>query len=176
MASLRPSKIRSASGGFIGLTSGMRRVTGAERRARLGIRQSLAESTGTVDDAAASVIGLHASDPATVYLSARARVASFNSEDLEHALYVDRSLVRLWGMRRTLFVTSREIAAIMHAASPDAFGSAERGRFERLLAEHDKTPDAGAWIDHVQTRIIEELEAKQPRTNYGRSSRRCARR
>ena len=160
MASLRPSKNHSASGRFIGLTGGMRNVTGGERRARLGIRHGLAESAETVDDAAASVVGLHASDPATVYLSARARVAGFGSEDLEHALYADRSLVRLWGMRRTLFVTSREIAAIMHAASPDAFGSAERGRLERLLAEQDKTPDAGAWINRVEARVIEELTVR----------------
>ena len=59
----------------------MRRVTGAERRARLGIRHCHAESTAAVDDAAAAVIGLHASDPATVYLSARARVAGFSDRD-----------------------------------------------------------------------------------------------
>jgi hypothetical protein len=110
MASLSPSKNHSASGRFIGLTVGMRHVTGGERRARLGIRHGLAVSAETVDDAAAAVVGLHASDPATVYLSARARVSGFGSEDLEDALYADRSLVRLWGMRRTLFVTSREIA------------------------------------------------------------------
>ena len=160
MASLGPSKNHSASGRCIGLTGGMRHVKGVERRARLGIRHYLAESTETVDDAAAAVIGLHASDPATVYLGARARVAGFSSDDLEHALYADRSLVRLWGMRRTLFVTSRENAAIMHAASPDAFGSAERGRFERLLTEQDKTPDAGSWIIHVEARVIHELAAR----------------
>jgi hypothetical protein len=138
----------------------MRYVSADERRARLGVRQCLAEPVDTVEEAATAVIGLHASDPATVYLSAYARVGRFTSPDLERALYDNRSLVRLWGMRRTLFVTSRENAAIMHAAAPGTFGAAERGRFERLLAEQNKAPDAGAWIDHVEARIVEELDAR----------------
>lgn len=135
----------------------MRHVSAAERRTRLGARHHLAESARTIGEAVAGVIGLHASDPATVYLSAQARVDGFTSSDMERALYDDRSLLRLWGMRRTLFVTSRDLAAIMHAASPDAFGAAERRRFERLLTEQWKSLDAGAWIDEVEARIIEEL-------------------
>lgn len=138
----------------------MRHVPAEERRARLGIRHCLTEPVQTAEEAATAVIGLHASDPATIFLSARARVDGFTTADLERALYDDRSLVRLWGMRRTLFVTSRETAAIMHAASPDAFGSAEQRRFERLLTEQDKAADAAAWIDHVEARIIDELEAR----------------
>ena len=54
--------------------------------------------------AAESMVGLHASDPATVYLAARARVRDFAHADLEDALYERRSLVRMLGMRRTMFV------------------------------------------------------------------------
>lgn len=154
----------AASDQFIGLTGGMRHVSRDERQIRLGVRHYLVDTVDTVEEAAAALVGLHASDPATVYLSARARVGEFTASDLEQALYDDRSLVRLWGMRRTLFVTTRRLAAIMHAASPDAFGAAERRRFERLLTEQDKTPDAGAWIDQVESKVIEELTASGPAT------------
>jgi hypothetical protein len=126
----------------------------------MGARHHLADTVDTVEEAAAAVVGLHASDPATVYLSARARVGDFTTSDLERALYDSRSLVRLWGMRQTLFVTTRRLAAIMHGASPEAFGAAERRRFERLLTEQDKAQDARAWIDHVESKVIEELTAR----------------
>ena len=103
------------------------------------------------------MVGLHASDPVSVYLSARARVDGLTSPELEQSLYDDRSLVRLWGMRRTLFVTTRDLAAIMRSASPDAFGRAERTRFERMLTDQGKATDAGAWIDDVATRVLAEL-------------------
>ena len=41
--------------------------------------------------------GLHSSDPVTVYLSARARVPGFKQDDLEYALYEEKSLVRIHG-------------------------------------------------------------------------------
>ena len=135
----------------------MRRVSATERRTRLGTRHHVAEPARTIGEAVSDVIGLHASDPATVYLSAQARVDGFTNSDMERALYDDRSLLRLWGMRRTLFVASRDLAAIMHAVSPDAFGAAERRRFERLLTEQGKSSDAAAWINEVEARIIEEL-------------------
>ena len=125
----------------------------------MGARHHLADTVDTVEEAAAAVVGLHTSDPATVYLSAHARVGDFTTSDLERALYDSRSLVRLWGMRQTLFVTTRRLAAIMHGASPEAFGAAERRRFERLLTEQDKAQDARAWIDHVESKVIEELTA-----------------
>ena len=50
------------------------------------------------------MVGLHSSDPATVFLSAWARVEGFEPEHLERDLYDRRSVVRMLGMRRTLFV------------------------------------------------------------------------
>ena len=45
-------------------------------------------------EAAGSIVCLNATDPATVYLSAWARVDGMTVGDLERALYVDRSLVK----------------------------------------------------------------------------------
>ena len=144
----------------IGLTGTMQRVSDEQRRARLGARHGLAQPAGSLEDAVRGVIGFHASDPATVYLSAQARIDEFASLDMEQALYDDRSLVRLWGMRRTLFVTTRDLASVMRSASPDAFGRAERTRFERMLADQGKATDADAWIDNVAAQVLAELDAR----------------
>lgn len=138
----------------------MRRVPRSERRARLATRHHLARPAATLLDAVAGVVGLHASDPSTVFLSAQARVSDLVAPDLERALYDERSLVRLWGMRKTLFVTTRELAGIMRAASPGAFGAAERRRLTKLLADQGKADDADAWVADVADAVLAVLEAR----------------
>src|SRR5512134_2905796 len=82
----------------------------AERRARLARRHGLApgERASDVVDAARRVVALHGTDPASVYLSARARLDGMRLADLHCALYEERSLVKHLAMRRTLFVFPRE--------------------------------------------------------------------
>src|SRR5688500_14149845 len=88
----------------------VRKIEGAERRARLARRHRLApgDRASDVVEAARSMVCLHGTDPATVYLSAWARVEGMTVSDLERALYVERSLVKHLAMRRTLFVFPRE--------------------------------------------------------------------
>ena len=78
-------------------------IATAERRARLAIRHHLAagRAAATVEDAARDQVGLHATDPTTIYLSAWARVDGLDRATMERALYDDRTLVRMIGMRRT---------------------------------------------------------------------------
>lgn len=66
------------------------------------------------------MVVLHATDPATVFLSAIARTAEPSIEAIERALYEDRSLVRTLAMRRTLFVASREVLPIVESSSTPA--------------------------------------------------------
>ena len=70
-----------------------------------------------------SLVALHGTDPATVYLSAWARVDGMTVGDIERALYDDRSLVKHLAMRRTLFVFPRE-----------ALGDAQAGASARVAA------------------------------------------
>src|SRR6476619_77830 len=106
----------------------MRTIGVAERRARLGIRHLLARPGSTVEEVAAAVVGLQSSDPTSVYLAARARLRRMTRDDLEDALYERRSLVRMLGMRGTLFVTTSEMAADIDAACTKAIARAERRR------------------------------------------------
>lgn len=106
------------------MTSFRSRVTPAERRARLGRRHLLAGSARvrTPEEAAAALIGLHATDPATVFLSAAARMTEPDAEAVERALYKDRTLARIRCMRRTMFVLPAPLAPQIQAAiGPDPY-------------------------------------------------------
>jgi winged helix DNA-binding protein len=139
----------------------VRTLGAAERQARLGVRHGLARTVASVQDAAADVVGLHSSDPASVFLSARARVDAFEPAHLEDALYVRRSLVRMIGMRRTLFVVPRDLAPVMHEACAKALIPRERTRLVRMLEEQDVARPGGGdrWLDRVQAKTMAALEA-----------------
>jgi hypothetical protein len=127
----------------------MRTIGVAERRARLGIRHFLAKPAPTVEEAASAMVGLHSSDPTSVYLSARARLPRSKRDDLEDALYERRSLVRMLGMRGTLFVTTSEMAADIDAACTKAIAAAERRRIVKLLEDQGVAGDGEAWLGKV---------------------------
>ena len=55
-----------------------------------------------------------------MFLASRARVRAFTPAMLERALYDDRTLLRMLGMRRTMFVVDRELGAVMDAACTQA--------------------------------------------------------
>ncbi|HJY97549.1 MAG TPA: hypothetical protein VJ371_21585, partial [Streptosporangiaceae bacterium] len=84
----------------------IRPVSVAERRARLAARHHLTPRPGPaaspVASTVADMIGLHGTDPASVYLSAWARTGpadetSADKAAIEHALYEECSLVRMLG-------------------------------------------------------------------------------
>ncbi|NUP03725.1 MAG: winged helix DNA-binding domain-containing protein [Nonomuraea sp.] len=115
------------------------RISVEERRRRLGVRHRLAAKAATPEEAAASVVALHATDPATVFLSAGARLTAPGPEPVERALYEDRTLVRMHGMRRTVFVVPAALAPVVHHSS--ALGVALRVR-KALVKE---LTEAGGW-------------------------------
>ena len=138
----------------------MRTVSIDERRARLGRRHMLAAPAATVGEATAAMVGLHASDPATPFLSAAARVRAFAPTDLEAALYEERSLVRMLGMRRTLFVLPRDLAAIVEEACTKALGPPQRRRLIGWIEAQGVAEDAARWVDDVCGRTLAALEAR----------------
>lgn len=125
-----------------------RKIDAAERRARLAARHRLAAPAPDVAAAAGALVGLHSSDPVSVYLSAWSRVRGFQVAHLEDALYAERSLVRLLGMRRTMFVVPRDLAAVLDAACTRALVAAERRRLLALIGESQyRWAATAAWLD-----------------------------
>ena len=123
-----------------------------ERRRRLLVRHHLARPAASVEQVAADLVGLHSSDPATVFLSLRARLHPFAVADLEDALYERRSLLRMLAMRRTMFVVPLDLAAVMNVACTRALVAGERRKLVAMLADAALTDDVEGWIDRVEHR------------------------
>src|SRR5687768_5882501 len=137
----------------------MRRIEVAERRARIARRHRLAPErrAGDVVEAARSMVCLHATDPVTVYLSARARVDEMTVADMERALYVDRSLVKHLAMRRTLFVFPREALAFAQAGASDRVADSERRRLIRDVETAGLHPDGERWLFEAGEQVLAAL-------------------
>ena len=137
----------------------VRTVSLAERRARLAQRQRIAPAHRADDvlEATDSIVCLHATDPATIHLSAWARVDGYTTADVDRAMYDDRSLVKHLAMRRTLFVFRRELLAAAQAGASNRVATTER---KRLIAEVEKAElqrDGGRWLTRASNAVLGAL-------------------
>ncbi len=138
-----------------------RRIDDDERRARLGRRHHLAARAPTVEAAAGDLLGLHSSDPTGVFLSAWARRGDGARPELEAALYDDRTLVRLMGMRRTLFVEPVDLAAVVQGACSRTIAKAERTRLLKAMrAGGVGGADPGRWLRRVERATLASVAAR----------------
>jgi len=133
-----------------------------ERRARLVVRHRLPPAASAVEpvEAARSLVALHSTDAATVFLSTWARTRDFEPAALERALYDDHTLARMLGMRRTLWVVPAELAPVVDAACTRAVAARERRRLEQLVAQSGLTDDAAGWVDRVATAALDALSVR----------------
>jgi len=131
-----------------------------ERRARLARRHFLAPGSAAGDpvEVARGLVGLHATDPATVFLSARAR--GVEAAALERALYEERSVLRMIGMRRTLFVLPLDVAAVAQAACTESILAASRRRYAKLIEGGGIAEDGDAWVGEAEVEALRALEAR----------------
>ena len=108
-------------------------------------------------EAARRVVCLHATDPATVFLSAFARVDGMTVGDLERALYLDRSLVKHLAMRRTLFVFPRERLADAQAGASLRVAGSERRRLTQWVERGGLRRDGARWLATVSRQVLQAL-------------------
>lgn len=142
----------------------MRRVTTEERRHRLAARHHLAAPGPDIVQIADDLVGYHATDPVTVYLAARARYPELTVDALEDALYERRSLLKLLGMRRTMFVVTPEVGAVIDAACTRTLSAGEHRRLEGVLEANGVTEDGSAWIAAITERVLDDLRRDGPAT------------
>src|SRR5215467_8780392 len=118
-----------------------------ERRTRLSVRHHLAESAqaDTPSSVARDLVALHGTDPASVFLSIVARAPDSTVSAIEDALYVKRELVRMLGMRRTVFVVPDELAPVVQAACTRARALQLRRHYQQILREVGGIQDAEDW-------------------------------
>ncbi len=150
------------------------RITDDQRRARLGVRHLLcARETGRRPaDIAEDLLVLHATDPASVYLAVAARSTDLLPDQISAALYEDRSVIRMLGMRRTIFVVPTELAPVVQHSSAAAVAD----RLRRALVKDlgGVVPEPDRWLTEVADSVLgvlrdhgsastAELSAAEPR-------------
>ena len=134
--------------------------TVAERRARLAVRHQLAPARAatTAVDVARGVVALHATDPGSVFLGVAARTNRLTAADIERELYDERALVRMLGMRRTMFVVAAEDVPLVHASSTAAVAARERRRTVAFLTEAGVAKDVPRWLRKVEADTLAAID------------------
>ncbi|MCG6496284.1 winged helix DNA-binding domain-containing protein [Kitasatospora sp. A2-31] len=143
------------------MSSGPIPISDEQRRARLGRRHLLAPGgrAARVEQVADAVVGLHATDAATVYLSACARLAEPSAAEVERALYDDVTLVKLLSMRRTLFAVTEEFAPYVSASTARAIAVKERATLLKHLREFAEGWDE-ARLAETERAVLAALERR----------------
>ncbi|OKK08244.1 hypothetical protein AMK26_04305 [Streptomyces sp. CB03234] len=135
------------------------RMTDEERRTRLAVRHHLAPAAraATVEQVAMSLTALHGTDPATVHLAAGARLTDPAGPvaAMERALYEDRTLVRMHGMRHTVFVVPTALAPVVQSSTTHDVAARERATLIKQLTAGSTLDEA--WLADVEKSTLEAL-------------------
>jgi len=122
-------------------------------------RHALAPQRRAADALAATraMTVLHATEPATPYLSLFARIDSFARADLDDALFESRSLVRQLAMRRTLFVFPRDLLPAAVSGPSARVARQEYGRLVKDLERSQITDDGASWLATARKAVLARL-------------------
>ncbi len=138
-------------------------LTDRQRRVFLGQRHLLVPSARTDDvlEIARSLVALHSTDPVTVYLSVLARMRNPDPDAVATALYADRTLIRHHGMRRTLWVATPEVVALIHRACTRKIAATERRKTVAFLAQAGIV-DPAQWLAEADDLVSDVLAEHGP--------------
>jgi hypothetical protein len=139
----------------------------AERRARLARRHFLSphRSRTPLDAITAALVGWHATDPATPYLSLWARSPGFTIADLDHELYQTRALAKHLAMRRTLWVVRAVDLPIIQPAASDRVADNERRRLVSDVQKAGVAADGDLWLNRACADVLDHLTVNGPATS-----------
>jgi len=139
----------------------MRHITDEERRARLSLRQRLVPCHRDADVVAAtrSVGFLHATEPANVHLALVAR-ADVSRDDIDKALFEERSVVRQLAMRRTVFAFPRELFPAVRGSAAARVADQLATRLAKEAQAGGLAEDGSAWVARVCAQVREAVSAK----------------
>ena len=137
----------------------MRHIPDTERRARLARRHAVAPAHRVADPVSATraMTVLHATEPASVFLSVLARVDGLAVGDVERALYDERTLVKQLAMRRTLFVFPRDLLPAAWGSASARVAVALGTRLAKEVADGGLATDGAAWLDRARAATLAHL-------------------
>lgn len=134
-----------------------RAMTDAQRRARLVRRHLLGASDHDPLAITSGLVALHSTDPASVHLSVAARGCPPATGALDAALYEDCSLVRMLGMRRTMFVVTTDFAPLVQAAATRDVAGRERTRLIGFIEEAGLATDGKRFLARLEDATMQAL-------------------
>lgn len=142
----------------------MLRFTDERRRRRLALRHGLARPYPSVGAAAEAMTALHATEAATVHLALWARVADLAVDDVESALYDERSLVKQLAMRRTLFAFPRDLLPAAWGSAAARVAQQQRAVVAKDLRGSGLPDDPDEWLAAASEAVLDALGDGKPRT------------
>ncbi|MGE2817573.1 winged helix DNA-binding domain-containing protein [Mycobacterium heidelbergense] len=141
----------------------MRKFTAEERRNRLARRHFLVPTDPQpVTRIIAGLVALHATDPATPYLSLWARSPGFATADLDAELYEKRSALRHLAMRRTLWLVNSDDLAMIQSAASDRVADNERRRLAADVRKAGLAADGDRWLEEACSAVLGHLSENGP--------------
>ncbi|WP_323792920.1 winged helix DNA-binding domain-containing protein [Nocardioides sp.] len=140
----------------------MLHVSDAERRTRLAQRHALAPSHRAegVRAATEAMTVLHATEPATVYLSCWSRVEGLTVADVDRALYDERGVVKQLAMRRTLFVFPRDLLPAAWGSASARVAEAELKRMAKDVEKVGAAADGIDWVHRSREAVLTALRER----------------
>jgi hypothetical protein len=108
------------------------------------------------------MVGLHATDPATPYLSLWARSPGFATADLDVQLYEKRSMLRHLAMRRTLWLVNADDLAMVQSAASDRVADNERRRLTADVHKAGVAADGDDWLNRACSAVLHHLSDNGP--------------
>ena len=141
-----------------------RPISVRQRRHAMVRRHHLGGDAATPEAVTDALLALHASDPASVYLSVLARSTALSLADVSAAMYERRSLVRWMAMRRTLFLLPRADVPVVQAAISTPLAAVLRRRLVSQLKRNGTEPpvngDLETWLSRLQAQVEHALQAR----------------
>jgi hypothetical protein len=127
-------------------------------------RHHLRGDAATPEAVTHALLALHATDPASVYLSVLARSTTSTLADVSAAMYDRRTLVRWMAMRRTLFLLPRADVPVVQAAISTPLAAVLRRRLVSQLQRNGTEPpidgDPGTWLSSLERLAERALRAR----------------
>lgn len=140
------------------------RFPDVSRRRRLAVRHGLARPYPGVAAAAEAMTALHATEAATVHLALWARVADLVVDDVERALYDERTLVKQLAMRRTLFAFPRDLLPAVWDSAAARVAGQQRAQVLKDVRGSGFADDPEAWLAAAEAAVLEVLSDGKART------------
>lgn len=142
----------------------VRTVSVRQRRRAVVRRHHLGGDAPGPEEVTRALVALHATDPASVYLSVLARSTATTLGDVAAAMYERRSLVRWMAMRRTLFLLLVEDIPMVQAAISTPLAATLRRRLLARIRRNGSEPpidgDPEQWLADTETRVEQALRAR----------------